>query len=492
MTVAAATRITVDLPTPYGRFDAHAFERPSGHVYVALVYGDVDGADDVLVRVHSECLTGDALGSLRCDCGVQLREALRTIVANGQGVLVYATGHEGRGIGLMNKLRAYVAQQHGADTVDANHLLGLPADARDYGDAAFVIASLGINSIRLLTNNPAKARGLEVHGITVTETVGLHTTPHRRNAGYLATKSERMGHVLTNGHTSNGMTNGGATDGTNGNGTNGNGANGAGTNGTNGHTSNGHRQAAVVGDDTAPVIPVVDPALLVGTVAPSATRPAVVVKLAQSLDGRIATSTGDSQWISGDAERAVSHGLRATCDAVLVGAETVIQDDPRLTVRAVAGASPIRVVLDSRLRTPADAQLYTDDGATIVMTTAASDEADREERRRAGVGVEVVDHDADGRVDVHAALARLHELGMSVVLVEGGASLVTALLRERLVDRLIVSTAPLLLGSGLDAVGDLGIGRVADALRLEHVVVAQAGDDVLMAGDVVDPATTTG
>ena len=189
------------------------------------------------MRVHSECLTGDALGSLRCDCGVQLRQSLRVIAAEPNGVLVYATGHEGRGIGLMNKLRAYVAQEEGADTVDANHLLGLPADAGDYGDAAAVIDALGIRPIRLLTNNPAKAAGLAEHGTVINGVVGLTTVAHRRNAAYLSTKADRMGHVRPHGPTI-------STD--------------------------------------------VDPAVLIGKVASRSDRPTVVAKLAQSLDGRIA------------------------------------------------------------------------------------------------------------------------------------------------------------------------------------------------------------
>ena len=155
------------IPTPYGQFQARAFESPSGHVHLALVAGAIGDGGSVLTRLHSECLTGDALGSLRCDCGVQLRSALRTVAAEGRGIVLYLNGHEGRGIGLVDKLRAYVEQDGGADTVDANLLLGLDADLRDYGDAAAVLRALGVRSVRLLSNNPAKADGLERNGVAV-------------------------------------------------------------------------------------------------------------------------------------------------------------------------------------------------------------------------------------------------------------------------------------------------------------------------------------
>src|SRR5262245_29518102 len=142
MITSAAAR--APLPTSFGVFDVHAFEDSVGHIYVALVHGDLGDGRDVLVRLHSECLTGDVFGSLRCDCGVQLRVALRMIAAAPCGMLIYATGHEGRGIGLINKLRAYVAQDAGADTVDANVMLGLPVDSRDYTDAAAVLDGLGV------------------------------------------------------------------------------------------------------------------------------------------------------------------------------------------------------------------------------------------------------------------------------------------------------------------------------------------------------------
>jgi 3,4-dihydroxy 2-butanone 4-phosphate synthase/GTP cyclohydrolase II len=160
------------------------------------VYGDLGDGDDVLVRVHSECLTGDVFSSLRCDCGPQLHAALRRVAEEGRGVVLYMRGHEGRGIGLLHKLQAYQLQDQGRDTVDANLELGLPADARDYGTGAQILADLGIRSMRLLTNNPAKRAGLEGYGLEVVGRVPLPVRPHPENVRYLRTKRDRMGHLL--------------------------------------------------------------------------------------------------------------------------------------------------------------------------------------------------------------------------------------------------------------------------------------------------------
>jgi 3,4-dihydroxy 2-butanone 4-phosphate synthase/GTP cyclohydrolase II len=163
---------------------------------IALVCGDIGDGQDVLVRVHSECLTGDVFGSLRCDCGTQLRTALRRIAAEGRGVLLYVRGHEGRGIGLLHKLQAYQLQDQGRDTVDANLDLGLPADARDYGTGAQILYDLGVRTMRLLTNNPAKRAALEGYGLAVLERAPLPSRPHPENLRYLRTKRDRMGHLL--------------------------------------------------------------------------------------------------------------------------------------------------------------------------------------------------------------------------------------------------------------------------------------------------------
>ncbi len=189
---------TAKLPTEFGEFDIVGYESIlDGTDHIALVKGDISSGEDVLVRVHSECLTGDALGSLRCDCGPQLRAAMRKVATEGRGVVLYVRGHEGRGIGLLHKLQAYQLQDAGADTVSANTALGLPADARDYGTGAQILVDLGIKSMRLLTNNPTKRAGLDGYGLTITESVPIEIEPNDFNVDYLRTKRDQMGHTLT-------------------------------------------------------------------------------------------------------------------------------------------------------------------------------------------------------------------------------------------------------------------------------------------------------
>src|SRR5262245_53191004 len=187
----------VRLPTEFGVFTAVGYRAlTDGSDHVAMVYGDIGDGQNVLVRVHSECLTGDVFGSLRCDCGPQLHAALARVAQEGRGIVLYMRGHEGRGIGLVRKLQAYELQDQGRDTVDANLELGLPADARDYGTGAQILVDLGVHSMRLLTNNPAKRAGLEVYGLTVVGREPLPTNPHPENVRYLRTKRDRMGHLL--------------------------------------------------------------------------------------------------------------------------------------------------------------------------------------------------------------------------------------------------------------------------------------------------------
>jgi len=185
------------LPTRYGSFRIHAFVCPfTGEEHVALVRGRVAGKKDVLVRLHSECLTGDVFGSARCDCGEQLDAAMKRLAKVPEGVLVYLA-QEGRGIGIANKIAAYHLQDHGLDTVAANRVLGFPADLRSYKCAACILRVLGVRSVRLMTNNPAKIEELEAYGVRVTERIPLEVPANPANLGYLKTKKEKMRHLLS-------------------------------------------------------------------------------------------------------------------------------------------------------------------------------------------------------------------------------------------------------------------------------------------------------
>jgi 3,4-dihydroxy 2-butanone 4-phosphate synthase/GTP cyclohydrolase II len=192
--------VSVRLPTEFGEFQVVAYrELLTDKQHVALVKGDVSGVENVLVRVHSECLTGDVFHSLRCDCGEQLEQALACIEAEGRGVLLYMS-QEGRGIGLLNKLRAYELQENGLDTVEANLELGFPADAREWGIGNQILADLGLSTIRILTNNPRKLTGLDGYGLKVVEQIPIEVEPKPENADYLAAKRDKLGHTITRLH----------------------------------------------------------------------------------------------------------------------------------------------------------------------------------------------------------------------------------------------------------------------------------------------------
>lgn len=413
---SATTRVTESrLPTRHGTFRILGYRGADGTEHVALCRGIKDGqrpAGPTLVRLHSECLTGDALGSYRCDCGEQLGAALARIAVAG-GVVIYLRGHEGRGIGLVEKLRAYRLQDEGVDTVDANLMLGHAADVRDYGAAADILRDLGISSVALLSSNPAKSEALTALGIDVSVRLGMFVPERPENAFYFQTKRQRMRHDQPSSDAWSLLLAGQLPV-----------------------SSEGDELAERYGD--------------------LATSPAwVIAQSAQSLDGFIATRSGDGAGLSGQVDLVHLHRLRALADAVVVGATTVINDAPRLTVRLVSGASPARVVLDPHGRVPAEAGIFTDGLAPTIRIT--------------GGGVAPLDGVEDivlpSPFDPAAVVVALRERGLPRVLVEGGGTTVSRFLEARALDRLFITSVAILLGDGIPGVRPSAAAKVSDGLR---------------------------
>lgn len=407
--VAVAARTV--LPTRHGRFDVIAYEvgQEPAHVVLGMGLDATPGApgtpaDEPLpVRLHSECFTGDALGSHRCDCGDQLDAALAWIAAQGRGAVLYLRGHEGRGIGLVNKLRAYGLQDAGLDTVEANLQLGREADERDYASAARILCDLGVRRIRLLSSNPAKEEALVAGGVEVVQRLGLVVPERPENRHYLATKRARMR----------------------------------------------HDPATLRRHDADPFY---DPV-----------RRTVVTfaQMGQSVDGFVATRAGDGLALTCPEDHAHLHRLRALAEAVVIGAATIVADDPRLTVRLVDGDDPVRVLLDPRGRLPREARVLTDGAASTLWVV--------------GEGVDVTapaPHVEVARLPVpegcfepDAIVAMLRSRGLCRVLVEGGGATVSRFWRAGALDHFYLTVSPVFLGDGVRGVQVDAVDRIGDAPR---------------------------
>src|SRR5215813_5740216 len=305
------------IPTAEGTFQLSLYlnGQHTGE-HLAFVLGNVVDQPEVLVRVHSECFTGDVLGSLRCDCGAQLAQAVQLIGQEGAGVIIYLR-QEGRGIGLLSKLRAYNLQDQGYDTVEANLLLGHGADERDYTIAALILKHLGIRSVRLLTNNPLKTEGLQKSGITVNARIPLQSCITSENAAYLLTKVQRMRHLLSLDSFSAVLAD---------------------------HDNCFKADRLNTAGTVTQVPPVNDGIKYLLKRAASHNqrkgRPFVTLSYAQSIDGCIAAGPCEPLALSGAQSLTLTHELRATHDAILVGIGAVLADNPRLTVRLVKGKDP--------------------------------------------------------------------------------------------------------------------------------------------------------
>ena len=421
------------IPTDVGQFKLCLFDNNhDGKEHLALVMGDVADQAQVLVRVHSECFTGDVLGSRRCDCGEQLNRAMALIADEGHGIIIYMR-QEGRGIGLLSKLRAYNLQDEGYDTVEANLMLGHQADERDYTAAALMLQSLDVKSLRLITNNPTKIESLQALGINVTDRVPLQPQITTDNAEYLVTKVQRMRHLLD----LNGWANG------------------------DGH----HVLASLPENKNRP-------------------RPYITLSYAQSLDGSITARRGQPLALSGSEAMTMTHQLRAEHDAILVGIGTVLADDPGLTVRLVNGRDPQPIILDSQLRFPLDAEMLNNPRPPWIAALKPINPVRCEQLEAAGAKVLAVPPNSQGQVDLPTLLAQLHQRGIGRLMVEGGASIITSFLVEQLVDRVVLTIAPVIVG-GLNAVGGLIQPAGNGFPRLLNPRYEQMGDDLVLSGNVL-------
>jgi 3,4-dihydroxy 2-butanone 4-phosphate synthase/GTP cyclohydrolase II len=405
------------IPTEEGEFQLHVFrDDRDGKEHLALVRGELGDGERVLTRIHSECFTGDVLGSLRCDCGDQLQRAMHLIGDAGRGVIVYLR-QEGRGIGLVDKLRAYNLQDRGYDTVDANLILGHQADERDYRVAAWILNELGVHSIELLTNNPHKIEAIDRLGITVLARLPIQSTPGPENLAYLETKAARMDHLL----------------------------------------------------DVGTPGPHAAPYLRGAAYESTGQRPRITVTYLESLDGQLSGAIGGQIRIADGDVRRVAHRLRAAHDALIVSHEVFEHEYRSLGAELVAGPNPRVVVVDDQLRLSPDVirLAEVDVPPWIIARRDASLETERA-LEAAGGEVLRVDAEVDGHVDLQAVLAALFGRGIESVLVEGDVRLVERFLQTRLVDELVVTVVPDLVG-GNGARGHSrserknGFPRVADA-----------------------------
>lgn len=455
MEIPSVRRLTsARIPTVDGEFSLSLYENSQDNKdHLALVYGEVEEKEDVLVRVHSECFTGDVLGSLRCDCGEQLNTSMRRIAERGDGVILYLR-QEGRGIGLLSKLRAYNLQDEGYDTVEANRLLGHGADERDYAIAATILRDLGVSSVHLLTNNPEKIESLDEYGINITERVPLEPHVNRHNAEYLRTKVNRMRHLLDLSP-----------------------VNGASRRNVHGSSLQSLKQRTEHHFSDTGI-------------------PFVTLTYAQSLDGSIASEAGTPLPISGAKALRFTHRLRALHDGILVGIGTVLADDPRLTVRHTEGDHPVPIVLDSSLRFPLDARLLDGPGPEpLIFTGPKSDPERRTDLESQGASVIPLSCAPEGGVCLDSVLDILGERGLSSVMVEGGTNVLTNFLRQQRVQHVILTIAPMFVG-GTSALDQLvpseapnSSGAPAEFPQLTNIQHRWHGDDLILEGDPVWPSS---
>lgn len=418
-------KVTASIPSKYGEFDLSLFTtNQDTKEHLALIYGSVAQSENILVRIHSECFTGDILGSLRCDCGEQLQLSMSQIALEGKGIIIYLR-QEGRGIGLVEKLKSYNLQDLGKDTIDANLALGHEIDTRSYEIAALILKELQIKSIRLLTNNPKKIEALSNYNLNINERIPIKGTISSYNAFYLLTKIKKMNHLSH---------------------------------------ENEMRE------------------LLEKCQSVKRLKPQVTLSYAQSLDGAISTQEKKRILLSSKDSLIMTHQLRSQHDAILVGIGTILNDDPLLTVRYAEGDDPLPVILDSKLSINLNARILQNKNRPIIFTTKLADSDKKKQLLNIGITIFETDTNFEKRINIESMLEKLYQLGVKSLMVEGGQEIMTSFIKENCVDKVVITIAPYFIG-GLSVLSK-ELTSLPEFPKLKNIIQYKLGNDLIIKADV--------
>jgi len=428
--------VSARLPVLEGEFKIHLFKDDDDEGHVALVMGNVKDKENVLVRVHSECLTGDVFGSIRCDCGEQLRQSIQIIIEEGLGILLYLR-QEGRGIGLHSKLRAYNLQDEGYDTVDANIALGHDPDERDYNIAALILKELNISSIRLLSNNPLKFEPLIDSGIKISERIPLKPRITSENVSYLKTKISRMNHILD----------------------------------IDALSPTTPERESIIRDISRRI-----------KNSQNKNRPFITISYAQSLNGFIAKTKKEPIKLSGKESLILTHQIRSIHDAILVGIGTILADDPQLNTRLVKGRNPRPIILDTHLKFPVKSKLFKNSSSLPwIVIGEKVDKAKFSTLEDRGAKILQISL-KDDKIDLSVLLPYLARLGIRSIMVEGGADVISSFVKEKLVDLIISTLTPYFISNGLPILSQNLSNSKNKRMALKNFKYIQIGRDLIAYG----------
>lgn len=427
------SRLNARLPTAEGEFRIYVFKDSRNKEHLALVMGEIQEKKDYLVRIHSECLTGDVFGSLRCDCGEQLRQSIQMISEEGSGIIIYLR-QEGRGIGLTKKLQAYNLQDNGYDTVEANIVLGHKPDERDFTLVASILIELGVKSIRLISNNPEKFTPIIDAGIKVKSRIPVAPRLTPENLFYLRTKASKLNHTID----------------------------------FDGLSSTSPERETILRYITRKI-----------SYSINRNRPFITLSYAQSIDGYIAADKNKRLALSDEESLIMTHQIRSKHNAILVGIGTILADDPQLTVRNIRGKNPQPIILDTNLKFPLNAKLLNGSISPWIFTGETSDIEKQKNLEKLGAKVFRLPLEKNV-IELGSLMSKLAIMKINSVMVEGGAEVIKSFINKRLIDLVISTVTPFLIGRGVHLFEN--ISKTNGFLTFQDLKYVKVGKDLIVCG----------